>query len=119
MKQKKFMLAEDQIPQNWYNVQADMPVKPLPMLNPQTREPVSEDDLATLFCCECAKQELNVDDRWIEIPAPESCHAIAAAVREAVWCRENDEKKTILFCLSGHGLIDMAAYDQFLAGNIR
>jgi tryptophan synthase beta chain len=53
------------------------------------------------------------------IPAPESCHAIAAAVREAEKCREMNEKKTILFCLSGHGLIDMAAYDQFLAGNIR
>ena len=52
------------------------------------------------------------------IPAPESCHAIAAAVREAEKCREKNEKKTILFCLSGHGLIDMAAYDQFLAGNI-
>ena len=52
------------------------------------------------------------------IPAPESCHAIAAAVREALKCKEDNEEKTILFCLSGHGLIDMAAYDQFLAGNI-
>ena len=53
------------------------------------------------------------------IPAPESCHAIAAAVREAEHCRETGEEKVILFCLSGHGLIDMATYDQFLAGNIR
>ena len=52
------------------------------------------------------------------IPAPESCHAIAATVREALKCKETGEQKTILFCLSGHGLIDMAAYDQFLAGNI-
>ena len=52
------------------------------------------------------------------IPAPESCHAIAAAIREAKECKGPDEKKTILFCLSGHGLIDMAAYDQYLAGNI-
>jgi tryptophan synthase beta chain len=52
------------------------------------------------------------------IPAPESCHAIAATVREALKCKENGEQKTILFCLSGHGLIDMAAYDQYLAGNI-
>ena len=52
MKQKKFMLSEDQIPQSWYNVQADMPVKPMPMLNPQTREPVTEDDLSSLFCRE-------------------------------------------------------------------
>ena len=53
------------------------------------------------------------------IPAPESCHAIAAAVREAVKCKETGEEKVILFNLSGHGLIDMGAYDQFLAGNIR
>ena len=52
------------------------------------------------------------------IPAPESCHAIAATVREALKCKETGEEKVILFCLSGHGLIDMAAYDQFLAGNI-
>ena len=53
------------------------------------------------------------------IPAPESCHAIAAAIREAEKCKETGEDKTILFCLSGHGLIDMSAYDQYLAGNIR
>lgn len=52
------------------------------------------------------------------IPAPESCHAIAATVREALKCKETGEQKTILFCLSGHGLIDMAAYDQYLAGNL-
>lgn len=52
------------------------------------------------------------------IPAPESCHAIAATIREALRCRETGEAKTILFCLSGHGLIDMASYDQFLAGNL-
>jgi tryptophan synthase beta chain len=52
------------------------------------------------------------------IPAPESCHAIAAAVRKAKKCIETGEEKTILFCLSGHGLIDMASYDQFLAGNL-
>jgi tryptophan synthase beta chain len=52
------------------------------------------------------------------IPAPESCHAIAATIREAKRCTETGEAKTILFCLSGHGLIDMAAYDQYLAGNL-
>ena len=52
------------------------------------------------------------------IPAPESCHAIAATIREAKKCIESGEEKVILFCLSGHGLIDMASYDQFLAGNL-
>ena len=68
MKQKKFMLSEDMIPQKWYNIQADMPVKPMPMLNPKTKEPVTVDDLSSLFCRECSCQELNQTDRWIDIP---------------------------------------------------
>ena len=52
------------------------------------------------------------------IPAPESSHAIAAAIREANKCKETGEKKVILFNLSGHGLIDMAAYDQYLSGDL-
>ena len=53
------------------------------------------------------------------IPAPESCHAIAAAVREALACKESGEEKVILFNLSGHGLIDMSAYDQYLSGSLQ
>ena len=53
------------------------------------------------------------------IPAPESCHAIAATIREANKCKETGEEKVILFNLSGHGLIDMSAYDQYLAGNLQ
>ena len=53
------------------------------------------------------------------IPAPESCHAIAATIREALKCKETGEEKVILFNLSGHGLIDMSAYDQYLSGNLQ
>ncbi|MCR5779699.1 MAG: TrpB-like pyridoxal phosphate-dependent enzyme [Bacteroidaceae bacterium] len=53
------------------------------------------------------------------IPAPESCHAIAATIREALKCKESGEEKVILFNLSGHGLIDMSAYDQYLSGNLQ
>ncbi len=52
------------------------------------------------------------------VPAPESCHAIASVVREALAAKEAGKQQTILFNLSGHGLIDMAAYDQYLAGNL-
>ncbi|MDL2322797.1 TrpB-like pyridoxal phosphate-dependent enzyme [Bacteroidales bacterium OttesenSCG-928-A17] len=52
------------------------------------------------------------------IPAPESCHAIAAAIKEAKIAKEEGKQKVILFNLSGHGLIDMTAYDSFLAGNL-
>ena len=53
------------------------------------------------------------------IPAPESSHAIAATIREALKCKEEGTKKTILFNLSGHGLIDMTAYDNYLAGDLK
>ena len=68
MKQKKFILTESEIPSRWYNIMADMPTKPMPMLNPQTRQPVTVDDLSSLFSIECSRQELNQTDRWIDIP---------------------------------------------------
>ncbi len=52
------------------------------------------------------------------IPAPESSHAIRAAIDEAVEAREAGEERVILFNLSGHGYFDMAAYDQYLAGQL-
>jgi len=48
------------------------------------------------------------------IPAPESTHAIAATIREAEMCKLSGEKKVILFNLSGHGFLDMAAYEQYI-----
>ena len=52
------------------------------------------------------------------IPAPESGHAIAAVIREAEKCKQTGEQKVILFNLSGHGLIDMSAYEQYLNGDL-
>ena len=52
------------------------------------------------------------------IPAPESSHAIAATIAEALKCKEEGVSRTILFNLSGHGLIDMSAYDQYLRGEL-
>lgn len=52
------------------------------------------------------------------IPAPESAHAIAATIRQAKAADEAGTHKTILFNLSGHGLIDMASYDRFFAGDL-
>lgn len=52
------------------------------------------------------------------IPAPESSHAISVAIREALKAKEEGVKKTILFNLSGHGLIDMASYDRYFAGDL-
>jgi pyridoxal-phosphate dependent TrpB-like enzyme len=52
------------------------------------------------------------------IPAPESCHAIRAAIDEALRCKETGEPKTILFNLTGHGHFDMASYDRFFSGKL-
>ena len=53
------------------------------------------------------------------IPAPESAHAIAATIREARAADEAGTPKTILFNLSGHGMIDLYAYQQYLAGALK
>ncbi len=68
MESKKFILQEKDIPMAWYNVMAEMPKKPRPMLNPKTKEPLKAEDLFPLFTQEAACQELNVADKWIEIP---------------------------------------------------
>ena len=61
MRQKKFILQEKDIPTQWYNIQAEMPNKPLPPLNPQTHKPMTAEDLSHVFNLECAKQELDTE----------------------------------------------------------
>lgn len=68
MKQKRFILPESEIPTQWFNIQAVMKNKPLPMLHPATKEEIKAEDLYTVFCEECARQELNRKDAWIDIP---------------------------------------------------
>ena len=65
---QKFLLQEKDIPQAWYNVMAEMPNKPRPMLNPATKQPLTAEDLYPLFSEEASKQEMNMKDAWIEIP---------------------------------------------------
>ena len=67
-RQKKFILDENQIPEQWYNIQADLVNKPLPPLNPATHEALTADDLSHIFASECAKQELDMEHAWIDIP---------------------------------------------------
>ena len=58
-KQKKFILQESEIPTQWYNIQADMKHKPLPMLNTATKKPMTDDELSPVFAREWCKQELH------------------------------------------------------------
>jgi tryptophan synthase beta chain len=53
------------------------------------------------------------------LPAPESAHAIRAAVDEALVAREEGKSKVILFNLSGHGHFDLAAYENYLTGKLQ
>jgi pyridoxal-phosphate dependent TrpB-like enzyme len=52
------------------------------------------------------------------VPAPESCHAIRAAIDEALRCKQSGEPLTLLFNLTGHGHFDMASYDKYLSGQL-
>jgi tryptophan synthase beta chain len=63
----KFILDEDRIPRHWYNIAADLPVPPAPVLHPGTGEPIGPGDLAPLFPMELIKQVVS-QDRYIEIP---------------------------------------------------
>jgi len=53
------------------------------------------------------------------VPAPESTHAIAATLRAARECAKSGERKTLLFNLSGHGHLDMSAYDRYFSGELK
>lgn len=67
---KKFLLQEKDIPTAWYNIIPAMPNKPLPMLNPATKQPLTAEDLFPLFSEEASRQEMNITDPWIQIPEP-------------------------------------------------
>ena len=64
----KTYLDENEIPQAWYNLRADMKVKPAPLLNPGTGKPLSAEELTPIFCEELVKQELDNDTAFFPIP---------------------------------------------------
>ncbi|MCI8857659.1 MAG: TrpB-like pyridoxal phosphate-dependent enzyme [Clostridiaceae bacterium] len=64
----RLYLTEDQMPTQWYNLRADMPEQPDPMLNPATGKPLTEEELYPIFCKELAHQEMDGQTRWIDIP---------------------------------------------------
>ena len=65
--QTRFLLNESDLPKAWYNINADMPVPPAPILNPQTLEPITPDFLSVLFPMPLIMQEVSTD-RYIDIP---------------------------------------------------
>jgi tryptophan synthase beta chain len=67
--QVKFLLDESELPKAWYNINADAPFPPAPVLHPATKEPVTPDFLSVLFPMALIMQEMS-PERWIEIPEP-------------------------------------------------
>lgn len=119
--------------------------KPAPLLNPGTLKPMTARELDGVFCDElddttaCILSQLyhnglmeaaSVEQTSVFeaaeyfarcegiLPAPESSHAIRAAIDEAVKCRETGEERTIVFGLTGTGYFDMVAYNKFNDGEM-
>ncbi len=64
----KIFLTEDELPKQWHNLRAFMKDKPAPFLNPVTNAPATRQELEQVFCKELVDQELNVTDKYIDIP---------------------------------------------------
>ena len=64
----KIYLSEEEMPQSWYNVRADMKNKPAPLLNPGTHKPMTAEELEAVFCKELVAQELDNETKFIPIP---------------------------------------------------
>ena len=64
----KIYLSEEEMPTQWYNVRADMKVKPAPLLNPGTGKPLTAAEMEPIFCKELVAQELDNDTKWFDIP---------------------------------------------------
>ncbi|SHH00171.1 tryptophan synthase beta chain [Anaerosphaera aminiphila DSM 21120] len=64
----KIYLTEDEIPENYYNIRADMLNKPDPLLNPATKQAITKEELEAVFCSELVDQELDNTNRYIPIP---------------------------------------------------
>ncbi len=64
----KIYLEENEMPKAWYNLRADMKNKPAPLLNPETKKPMTPEELGVVFCDELVRQELDDTTPYIEIP---------------------------------------------------
>jgi len=65
----KIYLSEQELPNKWYNIRADMKMKPAPLIHPGTKEPMKAEELSSVFCEELVKQELDDNSAFVDIPA--------------------------------------------------
>ena len=66
----KVYLSEEELPKKWLNIKGFMKDKPAPLLNPETKQPCTVDELCNVFCRELAMQELNCTEKYVDIPKP-------------------------------------------------
>ena len=89
----RLYLTEDQMPKQWYNLRADMKEKPDPMLNPATFQPATAEELYPVFCEELAKQEMDNETRYIDIP--EEVQEFYKMYRPSPLCRAYNLEKAL------------------------
>ena len=89
----RLYLTEDQIPQQWYNLRADMKEQAAPMINPATGKPAVVEDLYPVFCKELAQQEMDNETRYFDIP--EEVRDIYKIYRPAPLCRAYNLEKAL------------------------
>ncbi len=89
----KIYLDEKEIPTQWYNVRADMKVKPAPLLNPGTGKPLSFEEMTPIFCDELVKQELDNDTAYFDIP--EEIQEYYRTYRPSPLCRAYNLEKAL------------------------
>lgn len=89
----RLYLTEDQMPKQWYNLRADMKEQPAPMLNPATGKPATLEDLTPVFCEELAKQELDGQTRYFDIP--EEVQDFYKIYRPSPLCRAYNLEKAL------------------------
>jgi predicted alternative tryptophan synthase beta-subunit len=107
----KVYLTRDEIPKQWYNLAADFKTPLKPPLGPDGN-PIGPDQLT---CFEAAVTWAKTEGF---VCAPETSHAVAAAIEEAVKAREEGKEKVILFNYSGHGMLDLLGHQKYLNGGI-
>lgn len=89
----RIYLTENEMPKAWYNLRANMKEKPEPLINPQTLKPVSIKELTPIFCDELAKQELDNENRFINIP--DEVLEIYKQYRPSPLCRAYELEKAL------------------------
>jgi len=113
----RFDLTQADIHERWYNIAADFPEPMAPTVSHALKLGLIE--ARAVKQTDVFKSGVLFARTESILPAPESSHAIHAVVEEAIKAREEGRKKVIVFNLSGHGLMDLAAFEAYFDGELQ